>query len=31
MKATARIMKSSQGHVLRSFNGNRLTTLPATV
>ena len=31
IQATGRIiLKSSQGHVLRSFNGNRLTTLPAT-
>ena len=31
IQATGRIiLKSSQGHVLRSFNRNRLTTLPAT-
>ena len=31
IQATGRIiLKSSQGHVLRSFNRNRLTTLPVT-
>ena len=31
IQATGRIiLKSSQEHILRSFNGNRLVTLPAT-